>query len=231
MADLDDSTPPGGSDETTARDASFTQRLTRRLKEAAVIEAGTFTVAVLGGLVAQAAYAWGAPHGGVQTFALTNVFALASVMVGGLLGFLFGVPRFATANGDRELTVTPNTSLPNTNLEQISDWLTKILVGVGLVQIQDLSHAAGRLFAAAGEALGTGPSATAFAASLIIFATALGFMFGWLGTRTWVARLVTATDAEADQKARDKARDEAKAEAEAKDHAKDKAGERSWSLA
>ncbi len=30
--------------------------------------------------------------------------------------------------------------VPNTNLEQISDWLTKVLVGVGLTQIGKLPH-------------------------------------------------------------------------------------------
>jgi hypothetical protein len=49
-----------------------------------------------------------------------------------------------------------------------------------------------------GAALGTGESAVAFSGSLVVYAGTLGFMFGWLGTRTWVARLVTAPDADKD---------------------------------
>src|SRR4029077_17521561 len=62
----------------------------------------------------------------------------AATAAGSLVGFLFGVPRAA-----QQLTQEPtgtgqkrNPYLPNTNLEQISDWLTKIIVGVGLVEIR-----------------------------------------------------------------------------------------------
>ena len=59
--------------------------------------------------------------------------AAAATAVGAFLGFLFGIPRTLQGN------TTPGPDeiadyRPNTNLEQISDWLTKILVGVGLVK-------------------------------------------------------------------------------------------------
>lgn len=84
------------------------------------------------------------------------VVAAASVLVGGLFGFLFGIPRTseqpprpvlppasADSNnaedpGSAQDTIRQRDYQPNTNLEQISDWLTKILVGVGLIQIKQI---------------------------------------------------------------------------------------------
>ena len=75
----------------------------------------------------------------------------ASAFVGGLLGFLFGIPRALQGDhpdGPRAADGSGRDGLPaasyraNTNLEQISDWLTKILVGVGLVQIGEIADQA-----------------------------------------------------------------------------------------
>ncbi len=70
------------------------------------------------------------------------LLAAASISCGALLGFLFGIPRTAQNNSPKP-TTTPAAGAPlyevNTNLEQISDWLTKILVGVGLTQLVNLA--------------------------------------------------------------------------------------------
>jgi hypothetical protein len=84
----------------------------------------------------------------------------AALMVGALLGFLFGVPR--TLQGERPPDVLeepgeggrPAEYRVNTNLEQISDWLTKILVGVGLVQLGSIIDAFGDLADSVGPAMG-----------------------------------------------------------------------------
>jgi hypothetical protein len=62
------------------------------------------------------------------TFGTLGILSAASLITGGFFGFLFGIPRSLSTPG-------PSFVQPNTNLEQISDWLTKILVGVGLTQI------------------------------------------------------------------------------------------------
>jgi tetratricopeptide (TPR) repeat protein len=49
-------------------------------------------------------------------------------MLGLFAGFLFGIPKHISKNISGIYT-------SNTNLEEISDWLTKILVGLGLTQI------------------------------------------------------------------------------------------------
>ena len=84
--------------------------------------------------------------------------SLAALGFGALVGFLFGVPRYKTersvsaaspstaGGGDPGATVYK----PNTNLEEISDWLTKLFVGATLVElgkIPDLMARFGRYFA------------------------------------------------------------------------------------
>jgi hypothetical protein len=81
----------------------------------------------------------------VSIFSHGTLIALAFGSIGSLIGFLFGIPRTLQL----EVPITPKTQDAgksdgkddsfrqnvNTNLEQISDWLTKILVGVGLTQL------------------------------------------------------------------------------------------------
>lgn len=69
---------------------------------------------------------------GLTTMGVGLYLCGASTLVGGMIGFLFGVPRknlAAEANNNR---LAGRSYTPNTNLEHISDWLTKIIVGVGL---------------------------------------------------------------------------------------------------
>jgi len=76
-------------------------------------------------------------------------WALACYAIGSLLGFLFGIPRVLqgrVANSDSPSSSGGPGSRPgatyqlliNTNLDDISDWLTKIVVGVGLVQLKTI---------------------------------------------------------------------------------------------
>ncbi|HMS10401.1 MAG TPA: hypothetical protein PKE66_13010, partial [Pyrinomonadaceae bacterium] len=71
---------------------------------------------------------------GSSPLAFTVVMiALAAVATGGFLGFLFGIPRSTIGNGDIGNSREPlNIAYtPSTNLEQVADWLTKIIIGVG----------------------------------------------------------------------------------------------------
>jgi len=77
--------------------------------------------------------------------------------------------------------------LANTNLEQISDWLTKILVGVGLTQVRQISA---KLYELSGG-VAWGLSRThgnnhTFALSLILFYLIVGFLFAYLWTRLYL---------------------------------------------
>jgi len=95
---------------------------------------------------------------GVIGFSL--VIIVAALALGGSLGFLFGIPRvnaqteIAVATPKTSDTSSPGTSASlasrlrerrllstNTNLEKVSDWLTTMLVGVGLTQLGNVNGA------------------------------------------------------------------------------------------
>lgn len=125
--------------------------------------------------------------------------AAASMLVGGLLGFLFGIPRTSQqpAVAPAPASTTPGAAAPansasgreyqpNTNLEQISDWLTKILVGVGLIQVRAISD---KLYSMAGGiagALSDTPGNRTFALALVLFFAVAGFLLAYLWTRLYL---------------------------------------------
>jgi hypothetical protein len=132
------------------------------------------------------------------------------------MGFLFGIPR--SLQGDRVDTVpvghstaTPLTAAPapaatpgygaNTNLEQISDWLTKILVGVGLTQLTGLPSKLSEGAKYIGEALsgvGSTPeqllTGERIASAMLLYFTTCGFLFSYLWTRLYLAGALAEAD-------------------------------------
>jgi hypothetical protein len=132
------------------------------------------------------------------SFAIIGVMiAGSSLLVGGLLGFLFGIPRTLQQDGPVELAPT-NAGNPtenqdqrvnyraNTNLEQISDWLTKILVGVGLTQINVIPGKLQQIADAASTGLGNTDGSRIYALAVILFFVISGFLFGYLWTRLFL---------------------------------------------
>jgi hypothetical protein len=110
-------------------------------------------------------------------FATALAVAGAAAFVGGIIGFLFGIPRSAQrrdAAGDYR---------DNSNLEQVSDWLSKVIVGVGLVQIGRALPALGRLGQNLRQPLGGLPSSAAFGLAVVSAFTVLGFLFVYLWAR------------------------------------------------
>ena len=124
----------------------------------------------------------------------------ASLLGGALLGFLFGVPRASrTADSSNSLTqgrdaTLIDTNLPpnnqqnkrlyidNTNIEEISDWLTKILVGIGLVQLKTLPSYLSKLEQLLQSAIGNG----VFGVAIVIHFSVCGFFLGYLSSRLFL---------------------------------------------
>jgi hypothetical protein len=144
------------------------------------------------------------------------LIAGAAFLIGSLLGFLFGIPKtiqqashatpmaLGPQQRDQQSVVSSQDAATgggvgqnnrsasyrvNTNLEEISDWLTKILVGVGLTQ---LSKILGQFWLVAGkfaEAFGGAPGSTAgqaVVAVLMVHFLTTGFFFGYLLTRLFL---------------------------------------------
>jgi hypothetical protein len=136
--------------------------------------------------------------------ALGIAVAGAALLVGALTGFLFGIPRklqqerlAPSEEVDQEKAAAREESAlygGNTNLEQISDWLTKILVGVGLTQISALGGALQKVADVAAPGFGGFVSSGPFAVSLVLYFMVSGFLIGYLWTRLFLGRALTAAE-------------------------------------
>ncbi len=165
------------------------------------LTSGVLICVTAGGLV----FVWGQTTCSHSTFGpcvgfSAMLWAIACLAAGFAVGFIFGIPRVdqnqdsANKNG----VGTPNTGSQgyalrvNTNLEQVSDWLTKIIVGVGLVQLIKIPAYLHRAadWVAQSFCLLNAPnfvSASSFAASIIVFFSIVGFLAGYLITRLFFA--------------------------------------------
>jgi CheY-like chemotaxis protein len=84
----------------------------------------------------------------------------------------------------------------NSNLVEVSDWLTKIIVGVGLVELKDLPANAESLARFVAGSLGmvdpagrTLSSGVSLAGALMLYFSVLGFLGGYLLTRVYLAAI------------------------------------------
>lgn len=139
---------------------------------------------------------------GVRVFSLGLLIAGASTVVGWLLGLLFGIPRtlsrpltVAAVGPGSTTTASAPTSRVNTNLEDVSDWLTKTLIGVGLTQLYLVP---GKIWHVS-EVMNTSgfgwhPHGALLGAGLILYFTPGGFWLGYVATRTILTKLFDSVD-------------------------------------
>ncbi|HXE10483.1 MAG TPA: hypothetical protein VN633_00080 [Bryobacteraceae bacterium] len=129
-------------------------------------------------------------------------WALACYASGSLAGFLFGIPRVLQGQPtNSKASLVPETRanfsaayqlLINTNLDDISDWLTKIVVGIGLVELRKLPELLYNLAAViAGD---KGKADIPFILAVILYFCVIGFMSGYLTTRMFFQRAFRASD-------------------------------------
>ena len=138
------------------------------------------------GVIGIVIYIFGVPIGVRPTvFATALAIAASAFVAGGIVGFLFGIPHTVQGSGP---TTGDTQYWGNTNLEQVSDWLTKIIVGVGLVQIGRALPALSKLADNLKAPLGGQASSAAFGLALIISYTLLGFFYLYLWSRALLAR-------------------------------------------
>ncbi len=119
-----------------------------------------------------------------QVFSVGLAVGGAALMIGGFLGFLFGIPR--TFQNVSDNAAIESEVRANTNLEQISDWLTKILVGVGLTQISEIPTFLSKLSASLETDLGHAPGSSAFGLGIVFYFLLCGFLIGFLWTRLFL---------------------------------------------
>ena len=166
---------------------------------------------------------------GLSLFGAGGLVALASLMAGALVGFIFGIPRFLR---ERQIGLTPTKSTPaehlplssisrtrpvteetsqgesraaatrfqgNTNLEEISDWLTKIIVGVGLTKLANIPDYVKRLTVFVTYSIGSKHPqfSESIAFSLMVAFSICGFFMGYLMTRLFLPRALDEAENQA----------------------------------
>lgn len=144
------------------------------------------------------------------------LWAFASCAVGGRMGFLFGIPKSGLtlktelhAGGAAEASTNDasvvstggqtdpaHRARPNTNLEEVSDWLTKIIVGLTLVHLQDLRGQIKRIGFHAAEAIQPDPNAAyvSVATALVVGFTLTGFLVVYLYMRLFLQGAIVRSD-------------------------------------
>jgi len=142
----------------------------------------------------------------------------ACVALGSLVGFIFGIPRTlqrpdrTNTSPEADKANTPQYGA-NTNLEEISDWLTKILVGVGLTQLGDLPEALEGIVAYLADRIGV-EKCELFILGLLLWSVIGGFFLGYLFARTILPKafVQAAPDAEPIERTPDKENPPSKSE-------------------
>jgi hypothetical protein len=202
--------------------------LTRGVISAGVVPALSIALFFLGFiLIVLYAYAMTGPH--LRYLSVGLLTACAALLGGGLAGLVVGVPRDVSSGALRAKTsrsgsrldadstagradaksseagagASANSNLgsfePSTNLAEISDWLTKLLLGAGLVGLTHLGGPLTRLIDTV--ARGIGPvtpagkvteAAVVMAATILIAYAVLGFLDGYLTTTLWYGKRLQA---------------------------------------
>jgi hypothetical protein len=144
---------------------------------------------------------------GGTTRSLGLLWCLSCITVGLLGGFLFAIPRVPASRRLTDKSNSDDTSKSNdkssreggglginTNLEEISDWLTKILVGIGLVEAKTLKGYLKSVGHYIGQSLGS--NGDVIAVGLVVFSLCIGFLSGFLATRLFISPSLRRADAD-----------------------------------
>jgi hypothetical protein len=160
-------------------------------------------IALFGGLLA-------ASKCGYLSSAGIIIVTLSAGLAGGAaIGFLFGIPR-VLPNAELSVRSTADSSpsgkgsqtnsarrflTSNSNLVEVSDWLTKIILGVSLTQIYRLNSLLAGFEALVADHAGPSDRGTPLAATiLLVFATIAGFLAMYLETRFVVSRMFNSVE-------------------------------------
>jgi Putative Ig domain len=144
------------------------------------------------------AYELAMPGAAWAHLAAGTLTSLATFLVGCFIGFLFAVPRVVSSGALKTAGVTLGS-----NLAQVSDWLTKLLLGAGLVGLTRLGGPISKLLDHIAVVLqnptahGTAaPGANVMAGLIVIGYLVLGLLEGYVVTSVWYPRkLISLADA------------------------------------
>ena len=141
------------------------------------------------------------------------LWVFACLAAGGTTGFLFGIPKSGSkvdappSNGENTQGTSSvadpgkeangvRRARPNTNLEEVSDWLTKIIVGLALVNFKNLKDEVANISLNAAAAIRLNPteSDVSAATALVVGFSLIGFLAMYLYMRLFVQGAIVRSD-------------------------------------
>ncbi|MEE7459686.1 hypothetical protein MPAR168_22710 [Methylorubrum populi] len=167
------------------------------------------TVLLLTVCAVAAAYCLGQatdPRAFATSLSVVACVLVASCLAGALAGFLFGIPRLlaqgdpagaspASEPGSAGSRTQVRPLVGNSNLEEISDWITKILVGLGLVHASEaVSTVRGLAAYVATSGLRGSPASDLLVMGVGLSGLLIGFLYFYLQTRTRITLMFFATE-------------------------------------
>jgi hypothetical protein len=151
--------------------------------------------------------------GWLAAVGVCGLILMSAGAVGAAFGFLFALPRVLTkdeplssaaaeANSKSQPSLKKRLLGSNTNLERVSDWLTTMIVGVGLTQIASVNGALlnFRVFLSETAKVFPGPHGynagilPSVGPMILVFGLVLGFLFVYLYTRVILSVLLNQVE-------------------------------------
>lgn len=161
-----------------------------------------FGLLAIGGVLLIVTTVWraGVNPASVSAAASLTLVAGAAGFVGASTGFLFAVPRSRQVDLQQPVPsdgfLRLNDYSANTNLEQVSDWLTKIIIGVSLVEARRGVALLGATAQWLADKVGGGAVSATVTAAGIVYFSALGFLCSYLATRLWMPKALSRAERE-----------------------------------
>jgi tetratricopeptide (TPR) repeat protein len=146
----------------------------------------TLWFGILTGFLGIIGYSLNLQKAGWKILFLFILIASASYISGFFFGFLFGIPR---RNTDKE----SNYNL-STNLGDISDWLTKIIIGLGLIEIKKIPDFLMSIGNYIQTSVGAEDSVKIFSVCSIVYFSIFGLYYGHNYTRLFLSGLLKEAD-------------------------------------
>lgn len=116
---------------------------------------------------------------------LSLLISGAAFSLGGLTGFIFGVPSFSETE-KKKLKY-------NDNLLEVSDWLTKIIIGVGLVELKQIPAFLYRISLKFNLGF-EDPYNSILVIAILVHFSCVGFLALYFWTRTGITLILHETD-------------------------------------
>lgn len=144
-------------------------------------------------IYASSALFWNPENGpvinAILIFSLGILVAGCALALGCFIGFIFAIPKSIT-NSDTNIIKTSKGYISNDNLVQVSDWLTKIIVGVGLTKLTFIPSYIKSMGEYIGQSLGGKIWGQVAADSIVIYFAISGFLLAYLWTRLYFAKML-----------------------------------------